>query len=40
MAEFWDNLGGWFKARSEGRDHLHIKIRKDQAPVCRRCNRG
>jgi len=39
MAEFWDNLGGWLKAQTEGRDHLHIKTRKDQAPACRRCDR-
>lgn len=40
MAEHWDNLGGWLKARAEGRDHLHIKRRKHQPPHCRRCGRG
>lgn len=40
MAEHWDNHGGWMKARSEGRNHLHIKKRSGQEPDCRRCGRG
>lgn len=35
--DFWDNLGGSFKAASEGRDHLHIKRHRDQIPHCPRC---
>lgn len=37
MPEFWDNTGGWTKAQSEGRDHLHIKHYAGQVPGCTQC---